>query len=176
MTRMDPRTFHPQTYVAVRSARVHRRPKHADTVLATTAMWAGLLVMGCRHLASRFGAFTRHRFSELGRTTGTQGGSSGGTQGLSWITYVVKAIFRSQSTRSPSLTESPIVTARLAGMVGACLIVGFAGVTAVRSGHDTCPWNKNHGCDFLAHPWQFPKCGSVLRSASVVAHAIKDGQ
>ena len=89
--------------------------------------------MGSRHLASRFGAFTRHSISELGRTTGTQGGRSGGTQGLSWITDVVKAIFRSQSTRSPSMTKSPIGTARLAGMVGACLIVGFAGVTAVRS-------------------------------------------
>ena len=96
-------------------------------------MWAGLLVMGSRHLASRFGAFTRHRISELGRTTGTQGGTSGGAQGISWITYVVKAIFRLQSTRRPSMTKSPIGTARLAGIFGACLIVGFAGVMAVRS-------------------------------------------
>ena len=118
----------------MRFSRARGSAKHPETVLTRIATWAGLLVLGSRHLESRFGATTLRRTSGSGSTAGQERGSSGGGQGSHRIATQSETSSRALTTRSPAMVGSRIGIARLAGIIGTCFVVGFAGVMAATSG------------------------------------------
>ena len=130
MTRIDRRTVHSQSE---RPARQSGSSKHADTVLTRIAVWAGLVVLGSRHLGSRFGAFPRHRLSDLGRTTTQQAITSRDVHKVHRIGMAVETIRHSPSTQRRAVKKSRIGMARSAGVIATCFVFGFAGVTAINS-------------------------------------------
>ena len=133
MTRMDPHSIHPPMGGTVRSAWENRSSRPSEPVLTRMTTWAGLFVLGCRHLGQRFGASTLHRGSGPGSTAGQERERPEGGRRSSRIEPEGTASPRTASVQGLSMAGSRIGSARLAGIVGTCFVVGFAGVLAATS-------------------------------------------
>ncbi len=130
---MDPHSIHPPMGGTVRSAWENRSSRPSEPVLTRMTTWAGLFVLGCRHLGQRFGASTLHRGSGPGSTAGQERARPEGWQRSSRIEPEGTASPRTASVQGLSMAGSRIGSARLAGIVGTCFVVGFAGVLAATS-------------------------------------------